>query len=72
MSMASTAGARHLAESAIWLAEQPSSVDQQQLERTFQTLATAPLGEIAVQHMDTARIAAFLGWLRSVREKSVD
>ena len=62
--MASTAGARHLAESQIWLAAQEAERVRARIqERRFGTLV-----ETAVQHMDPDRVIAFLRWLDDALE----
>ena len=59
--MASTAGARHLAESKIFMAYQAPPEVPVAHDR-------APLVEIAIQHMDDAKAVAFLLWLEDALE----
>lgn len=59
--MASTPGARHLAESKIWLAYQKRPEE-------IHAPNTAPLIETAIQHMDSSKVAAFLEWLEEALE----
>ena len=56
----STAGARHLAASKIWMAAQ-----QQEKQIPYRG---APLIETAMQHMDPMKVRAFLIWLEDALE----
>lgn len=58
--MASTAGARHLAESAIYLAAQTKKPVRVERVGTFM--------ETAIQHMDEYRLASFIAWLEDALE----
>lgn len=56
--MASTAGARHLAESAIWMASRPARMP----ERIGTFLETA------LEHMEDEKRIAFFRWLEDALE----
>lgn len=60
----STQGARFLAVSANWMAaQQEAQIDAPVREWRAAWYATAPLGEMAAEHMDERTVDCFLAWL---------